>query len=177
MSSVVINSGSECEVIDKDEEKTMRNRDDIIRDRINRIEKRVVELKFTERDVNRERQVIRFPLLEKAERCARVEDLISSFFVKTMGLNRSDITVTAFPSGYSGRNDEEFLSEIKVDLTYRPDKPGDYSELSLSVYLREGFEDDNIRKQETGLMDRLFEAGGEIEKLRSEKRELRVAIE
>lgn len=110
----------------------MRTREDIIRNRINSIEKRVVELKFTERDVSREREVIRFPLLEKAEKSDRVEELIESFFVKTMGISRSNITVTAFPSRHSGRNDEEFLSEIKVELTYRPEHPGEYSELSLS---------------------------------------------
>ena len=153
----------------------MRNRDDIIRDRINSIEKRVVELKFVERDVNRERDLVRFPLLEKAEKCGMVEDLISSFFIDTMKINRRDITVTAFPSGYSGRDDDEFLSEIKVELRYRPDSPGEYSELTLTVYLRDGFEDENVRKKESEIMDRLIASRGEVEKLREEKRGLRAA--
>lgn len=153
----------------------MKNSEDILREKINGIEKRVVELKFIERDVKRERDLIRFPLLEKAERCGRVDELIRSFFVNTMKLNRNDITVTAFPSGYSGRDDEEFLSEIKVEIRYRPESPVDYSELLLTVYLREGFDDKDTREKEAKMMDRLIDARGEVERLRGEKRGLRNA--
>lgn len=151
----------------------MKNIEDRIKEKINIIEKRVVELKFIERDVKRERDIIRFPLLEKGERCSRVDELIQSFFVKTMKLDRSRITVTAFPSGYSGRDEDEFLSEIKVEMKYRPESPDDYSELSLTVYLVDGFEDRDVRQKESEMMNRLLEAREEVERLREEKRTIR----
>ncbi|GEM_PF-934088 len=155
----------------------MKTNSDITKEKIFFIEKRVAELKFIERDIMKERELIRFPLLEKAEKSRRVEELINSFFIKTMKLNRSDISVTSYPSGYSGRDDDEFLSEIKVEVQYRPDPPGDYSELSLTVYLREGFEDGNIIKKESEMMDRLIEVKDDIERLREEKRGLRAVVE
>ncbi|HPR39298.1 MAG TPA: hypothetical protein PLT13_17010, partial [Spirochaetota bacterium] len=144
---------------------------------ITSIEKRVAELKFIERDIVKEREIIRFPLLEKAEKSPRVEELINSFYIKTIKLNRNNITVTSYPSGYSGREGEEFLSEIKIEIRYRPEQPVDYTELSLEVYLCEGFENDIIRKKESDIMNRLLEVKEEIEKLREEKRGLRSAAE
>ncbi|HRX49596.1 MAG TPA: hypothetical protein P5120_18880, partial [Spirochaetota bacterium] len=151
--------------------------ENIIKEKITSIEKRVAELKFIERDIVKEREIIRFPLLEKAEKSPRVEELINSFYIKTIKLNRSNITVTSYPSGYSGREGEEFLSEIKIEIRYRPEQPVDYTELSLEVYLCEGFENDIIRKKESDIMNRLLEVKEEIEKLREEKRGLRSAAE
>ncbi|HOP64252.1 MAG TPA: hypothetical protein PK358_07675 [Spirochaetota bacterium] len=151
----------------------MKNREDIVRDKINAIEKRVVELKFLERDIRRERDIIRFPLLENAERSARVESLIESFFVRTMNLNRKSVSVTSMPSVYSGRGEDEFLSEIRVEISYRPEKPEDYNELSLTVYLKDGFDDNDVRRRESEMMDRLLETASGIERLREEKRGLR----
>lgn len=155
----------------------MKTSEDKIKEKISSIEKRVVELKFIERDIKREREIIRLPLLGKAERCGRIEELIQSFFVKTMNLNAKDVTVTSDPSGCSGRNDDEFLSEVKIEMRYRPESQGDYSEISLTVYLTQGFEDKDIRIKETRMMDRLIEVKGEIEQLREEKRELRSSAE
>ena len=155
----------------------MKTNEDIIKEKITAIEKRVVELKFIERDIMRERDAARYPLLEKAEKSPRVEELINSFFIKTMKLGRSEITVGSNPSGYSGREGEEFLSEIKVEIRFKPDIPSGYSEISLSVYLCDGFEDGGIRKKETDLMNRLLEVKEEIDKLRGEKRLLRTAPE
>jgi len=155
----------------------MKINENIIKEKITSIEKRVAELKFIERDIVKEREIIRFPLLEKAEKSSRVEELINSFYIKTIKLNRSNITVTSYPSGYSGREGEEFLSEIKIEIRYRPEQPVDYTELSLEVYLREGFENDIIRKKESDIMNRLLEVKEEIEKLREEKRGLRSAAE
>jgi len=154
----------------------MKTNDNIIKDRITAIEKRVAGLKFFERDIVKEREIIRFPLLEKAEKSPRVEELINSFFIKAMKLGRGDIKVTSYPSGYSGRDGEEFLSEIRIEIQYKPEQPADYTELSLAVYLCEGFDDDNIRKKESEIMERLLEVKGEIEKLREEKRGLRAAV-
>ncbi|HOP31459.1 MAG TPA: hypothetical protein PKZ64_17940 [Spirochaetota bacterium] len=155
----------------------MKINENIIKEKITSIEKRVAELKFIERDIVKEREIIRFPLLEKAEKSPRVEELINSFYIKTIKLNRSNITVTSYPSGYSGREGEEFLSEIKIEIRYRPEQPVDYTELSLEVYLCEGFENDIIRKKESDIMNRLLEVKEEIEKLREEKRGLRSAAE
>ena len=155
----------------------MKINENIIKEKITAIEKRVGELKFIERDIVKEREIIRFPLLEKAEKSSRVEELINSFYIKTIRLNRNNITVTSYPSGYSGREGEEFLSEIKIEIRYRPEQPADYTELSLAVYLCEGFEDDNIRKKESEIMDRLLDVKSEIDKLREEKRGLRAAVE
>lgn len=151
----------------------MKTTEDKIKEKISSIEKRVVELKFIERDIMRERDAARYPLLEKAERSPRVEELINSFFIKTMKLNRGDITVTSYPSGYSGRDDEEFLSEIKIEIQYRPESPADYNELSLTVYLIDGFDDTAVRSKESAIMDRLIEMKDEVAKLRDEKRALR----
>jgi len=153
----------------------MKTNEDIIKEKISSIEKRVVELKFIERDIMRERDAVRFPLLEKAEKSPRVEELINSFFIKTMKLNRGDITVTSFPSGYSGRDEEEFLSEIKIEIQYRPEFPADYNELSLTVYLNDGFDDTAVRSKESAIMDRLIEMKDEVVKLREKKRALRNA--
>ena len=155
----------------------MKTNENIIKEKITAIEKRVAELKFIERDIVKEREIIRFPLLEKAEKSSRVEELINSFYIKTIRLNRNNITVTSYPSGYSGREGEEFLSEIKIEIQYKPEQPADYTELSLAVYLCEGFEDDNIRKKESEIMDRLLDVKSEIDKLREEKRGLRAAVE
>jgi hypothetical protein len=155
----------------------MKTNEEKIKEKITSIEKRVVELKFIERDIMRERDLARFPLLEKAEKSPRVEELINSFYIKTMKLKRGDITVTSYPSGYSGRDDEEFLSEIKIEIQYRPESPADYTELSLAVYLCEGFDDTNIRKKESEIMNRLLDVKSEIDKLREEKRKLRAAVE
>ncbi|HPF07716.1 MAG TPA: hypothetical protein PK293_16865 [Spirochaetota bacterium] len=155
----------------------MKINENIIKEKITSIEKRVAELKFIERDIVKEREIIRFPLLEKAEKSPRVEELINSFYIKTIKLNRNNITVTSYPSGYSGREGEEFLSEIKIEIRYRPEQPVDYTELSLEVYLCEGFENDIIRKKESDIMNRLLEVKEEIEKLREEKRGLRSAAE
>jgi len=155
----------------------MKTNENKIKEKITAIEKRVAELKFIERDIVKEREIIRFPLLEKAEKSSRVEELINSFYIKTIRLNRNNITVTSYPSGYSGREGEEFLSEIKIEIRYRPEQPADYTELSLAVYLCEGFDDDNIRKKESEIMDRLLDVKSEIDKLREEKRGLRAAVE
>lgn len=155
----------------------MKTNENIIKDRITSIEKRVAELKFIERDIVKEREITRFPLLEKAEKSPRVEELINSFFIKTMKLRRGDITVTSYPSGYSGRDGEEFLSEIKIEIQYKPEPPADYTELTLSVYLTDGFDDETVRSKESDIMDRLMEVNSEIDKLREEKRGLRAAAE
>ncbi len=150
----------------------MKKSEDNVKTRINAIEKRIVELKFIERDIIRERNMLRFPLLEMAERCDTVKELINSFFIKTMKFNLKDISVTAYPSKYSGRNEEEFLSEIKVEMRYRPEPAEKYNELALTVFLRDGFEDEKIRSKESGMMDRLFETESEVKKLRAEKKGL-----
>lgn len=151
----------------------MNSSENIIRENISRIEKRVVELKFIERDLKRERDIARVPLLEKAEKCARVEDFIDSFFLKKMKLLRSDISVTAYPSEYSGRDGDEFLTGVKVEMSYRPEEPSDYSEIVMTLYLTKGFDDPEVRIKESSLTDRILEAEREIEKLREEKRGLR----
>ena len=155
----------------------MKTSEDKIKEKISAIEKRVVELKFIERDIKREREIIRLSLLGQAERCSRIEELIKSFFVKTMKLNAKDVTVTSDPAVYSGKNDDEFLSGIKVEMRYRPESQGDYSEISLTVYLTQGFEDKDIRIKETRMMDRLIQVKDEVDQLLEEKRGLRSSAE
>ena len=145
-------------------------------DEINRIEKRIVELKFLERDIMRERERARLPLLKNAEKCARVDDLTRKFFIRSMKLGLESLDITAYPSGFGGRNGDEFLSEVRVDITYRPEKRADYSELTLSVFLTDGFEDRSARETESNMMDRLFDLRESVEKLRDEKRRLKKGV-
>lgn len=144
---------------------------------IDTIEKRVAELKFLERDLIKERDLGRLKSLKKAERSEFVNQAIKYFFVESVNVKRDDLVITSFPSGSEGRGDEEFLSEVRVEIRYKPsERNSDYNELSLSVYLNSGFQDDEIRKSEKSIMDRLIEIRKEVDVLKESKKLLKQNI-
>jgi hypothetical protein len=48
-------------------------------------------------------------------------------------------------------------------MQYRPDSPGDFNELSLTVYLTDGFHDETVRLKESDVMNRLMDIKSEVE--------------
>lgn len=148
---------------------------DKCQEKIYGIENRVAELKFLERNLIKERDIGRLKSLDKAEKSETVEKLIADFFINLIKLERKDLIINSFPSKFSGRNDEEFLSEVKIELRCNPDNEDeiDYNELILYVYLNDGFQDDTVKAIEKRIMDRLVEVRKEIEELKETKKSLK----
>ncbi len=163
----------ECYINKKNNRKRVNS--DMYQEKIYDIENRVAELKFLERDLIKEREVGRLKSLDKAEKSETVDKLIMDFFINLLKLDRKDLIINSFPSKFSGRGDEEFLSEVKVELRCNPDDDDDidYNELVLYVYLNDGFQDAGVQSVEKHIMDRLVDVRREIEELKETKKSLK----
>ncbi len=140
-------------------------------ERISNIEKKVTELKFHERDLLKERESVRLKSLSMAEKCDAVEDIINDFFVKHLRASRRDIDVSAVPSKYTGRDDEEHLSEVKVNISLdRPEEGLSYRSISVQLFLVTGFIDTDVASREKKITDEIEKLRSEIEKLKEEKK-------
>lgn len=138
------------------------------------IEKRVAELKFSERDLIRERDIKRLKSLDKAEKSEVIENLKNDLFLKLFKTERRDIIVNSYPSKFSGRNDEEFISEVRVEIIIKPlDKNSSINELILAVYINKGFQDSEVQDFEKNIMDRLIEIRKSVDDLKESKKNLR----
>ena len=138
------------------------------------IEKRVAELKFLERDLIKERNITRLKSLDKAEQTEIVEDIIKSFFINIMKTERKSIIINSFPTKFSGRDDEEFISEIKVEVRFQPlETVAEYNELTITIYLNKGFEDEEVRKNEKRIMDKLLQIRKDVDELKESKKSLK----
>ena len=140
------------------------------------IEKRIVELKYFERDTERERDIIRYEMLQKAERAPVVMELVEKLFIDKLNVDITRLRFVSEPSGFTGRDGEEFLSEIKVNVHYVTDTEKSYSEIALVIYLKEGFEISEVRQKEKELMDKIISIRREVDTLREKKRNLRSAL-
>ncbi|MBP9043001.1 MAG: hypothetical protein KBG49_05875 [Spirochaetes bacterium] len=147
---------------------------DEVKRKIESIEKRIVELKYAERDVERERDIIRYEMLKKAENSPVILKLIEMFFIKELRVNMDELRLLSEPAAFKGRDGEEFLSEVKVDVRYNNTKSKDYREIGFVIYLTEGFQIEEVRKKEIEMMDRIISIRKEIEELRAQKRSLRL---
>ncbi len=139
--------------------------------KITDIENRIVQLKYEERDLLRERDVQRVRSLEKAEKSSEVRRLADDFFSAMMNVPAGDVKIYAAASDFSGRSNDEHISEVKVTLS--ADTGRETGDILLTVYYKHGFQDPDVEKSESELMDRLLEIREEVEKLTSEKRALR----
>jgi len=146
-------------------------------ERIYDIEKMVAELKFLERDLIKQRDVCRLKSLGKAEKSEIVEEVVRNFFINNVRADRKELMINSFPSKFTGRDDEEFLSEVKVEIRFKPVKGNiAYNELSIQIYLNDGFYDDEVQKFEENIMDRLLEIRNEVDELKESKKSLKQNI-
>ncbi len=138
------------------------------------IEKRIAELKFLERDLIKERDVERLKSLNKSEKSDIIEKVKKDFFITSLKVADKDIIVNSFPSKFNGRNDEEFMSEVKVEIRFKPsDINSHYNELSINVYLNSGFQVEEVQSLEKSIMDRLIEIRKDVEELKESKKTLK----
>jgi hypothetical protein len=119
---------------------------DEVKRKIESIEKRIVELKYAERDVERERDIIRYEMLKKREFSCCIK-LIETFFVNELKVNMDELRLLSEPAAFKGRDGEEFLSEVKVDVRYNNTKSKDYREIGFVIYLTEGFKSKRSEKK------------------------------
>ena len=141
------------------------------------IEKRVAELKFLERDLVKERDIGRLKSLDKAEKSEVVERVIRNFFSAFIGAGRKELLINSFPSKFSGRDDEEFMSEVRVEIRFKPaDQSLDSNELALYVYLNNGFQNEEVTELEMHIMDKLIEIRKNVEELKESKKNLKQNI-
>ena len=141
------------------------------------IEKRVAELKFLERDLIKEREIIRLKSLDKAEKSAAVEEAAANFFINSVKAERKELVINSFPAKFTGRGDEEFLSEVKIEIRFKPQKGDtDYTELTLQIYLNKGFQDDEVQNIEKLIMDQLLDIRKEVDVLKETKKNLKQNI-
>jgi len=146
-------------------------------DKISDIEKMVTELKFLERDLIKEREIGRIKSLDNAEKSLIVENAIKKIFLSYIGAERKDIIVNSYSSKFTGRDDEEFLSEVKVEIRFRPAvSSAEFNELTLSVYLNDGFQDSDVQKLEKDIMDRLVKIRKDVDELKESKKSLKLNI-
>ncbi len=149
----------------------------IIQDQIYDIEKRVAELKFLERDLIKERDIARLKSLDKAEKSDAVKDVVMSFFSAPLRAERKELLVNSFPSKFSGRDEDEFMSEVRVEIRFKPAvQIHDYNELALYVYLNNGFQIDEVRGTEKEIMDKLIEIRKDVDELKESKKSLKQNI-
>lgn len=141
------------------------------------IEKRVAELKFLERDLIKEREIVRLKSLDKAEKSVVVEEAAENFFINSVKAKRKELVINSFPAKFTGRDDDEFLSEVKVEIRFKPQKGNtDYNELALQIYLNDGFQDTEVHNFERSIMDRLLDIRKEIDVLKKSKKNLKQNI-
>lgn len=142
------------------------------------IEKKVTELKFSERDLIRQREIIRLKALDKAEKSDIVNRIISGFSELLINSEKKDLVINSIASKYSGRDNDEFISEVKVEIRFRP-SPGScsYNELTLTVYLNEGFDDETVRGSEKNIKDTLNSLNNKINELKEMKKMLKLKTE
>ncbi len=146
-------------------------------DKIYDIEKKVAELKFLERDLIKEREIVRLRSLDKAEKSEVVESAIKNFFSSSIKAERKELKINSFPSKFSGRDDDEYISEVRVEIRFKPvDYNSDYNELALLVYLNNGFQIDEVMEIENRLMDKLIEIRKNVEELKESKKSLKYNI-
>jgi hypothetical protein len=147
---------------------------DMNQEKIYDIEKRVADLKFLERDLIKERDIGRLKSLGKAEKSQIIENVIRDFFMESFAADRKKIIINSYPSKFTGRDDEEFMSEVKVEIRFKPDeKSANYNEMALYVYLNDGFQDEDVRKLEKRIMDRLFDIRKDVTELKESKKSLK----
>ena len=141
------------------------------------IEKRVAELKFLERDLIKEREIVRLKSLDKAEKSVAVEEVTGNFLINSVKAERKELVINSFPAKFTGRDDEEFLSEVKVEIRFKPQKGNaDYNELVLQIYLNDGFQDSEVQELEKLIMDRLLDIRKEVDFLKDSKKNLKQNI-
>jgi hypothetical protein len=146
-------------------------------DKIYDIEKKVAELKFLERDLIKERDIARLKSLDEAEKSEAVEDVVSSFFSSPLRAERKDLMINSFPSKFSGRDETEFMSEVRVEIRFKPvAQSQDYNEIALFVYLNNGFQIDEVRGIERDIMDKLLEIRKNVNELKESKKSLKQNI-
>jgi len=147
---------------------------DMSNEKVYDIEKRVAELKFLERDLIKERDIGRLRSLDKAEKSETVEEIVRNFFTDSVSADRKELVVNSFPSKFNGRDDEEFMSEVKIEIRFKPlVKNSNYNELALHIFLEKGFQDDEVRKLEMRIMDKLIEIRKDVIKLKESKKSLK----
>jgi Ran GTPase-activating protein (RanGAP) involved in mRNA processing and transport len=146
-------------------------------DKIYDIEKKVAELKFLERDLIKERDIARLKSLDEAEKSDAVEDVVRSFFPAPQGAERKDLMINSFPSKFSGRDEDEFMSEVRVEIRFKPAAQShDYNEIALFVYLNNGFQIEDVRRIEKDIMDKLLEIRKNVNELKESKKFLKQSI-
>lgn len=143
-------------------------------DKIFDLERKISDLKYLERDLVKERDIVRMSSLDRAEKSTVIEKIIKNVFLSTLKAERSELVLHSYQSKLGGRRDEEFLSEVKVDIIYKPENPDSgYSEMALSVYVDRGIENDAVHAAESKIMDRLIEIREEVDSLKVAKKKLK----
>ncbi len=143
-------------------------------DKIFDLERKISDLKYLERKLIKERDIVRMSSLDGAEKSAVVERIIKNVFLTTLKADRKELILYSYQSKFTGRNNEEFLEEVRVDIRYKPEKSGSgFTEIAMSVYVDKFFQNDAVQIEEARLMDRLVELRQEVEKLKEAKRNLK----
>lgn len=143
-------------------------------EKIYEIERRVAELKFLERDLLKEREIGRIKCLDRAEKSDIIAGVIKNYLITPARIERKDLIINSFPSKFSGRDDDEFMCEVKVELIYKPSGCNkDFNELILSVYLVNGFHDEEVQMLEKRIMDKLIDIRKAVDELKESKKDLK----
>ncbi len=138
------------------------------------IEKRIAELKFLERDLIKDRDIGRLRSLDKAEKSETVEEIVRNFFTDSVRADRKELFINSFPSKFNGRDDEEFMSEVKIEIRFKPlVKSSNYNEMALHIFLDKGFQDDDVRELEMRIMDKLIKIRKDVIELKESKKSLK----
>lgn len=143
--------------------------------KITEIEKQIVDLKLKERELMDRQTKTRVPLLSKAENLPLVQKIINDFFINTMGADKKSISKYSIMGASEGRNREEFLSEIQI--TIQTDKSlNECKMLSVNITVDSGFEDINVRKKESEIMDEIESTRAGFNELLARKKDIKNQI-
>ncbi len=144
---------------------------------VKELEKQIVALKLSERNLIEERNRSRVRMLMNAENHPLVNKTINDLFINREGIRRPEIERFSQQGKCSGRNSEENLSEVVVTLTLGNIETHEYfkgcAEFTLRLKIIDGFEEAEARLMEKRLTDEILDLRVRIDALNDEKKQMR----
>ncbi len=144
---------------------------------VKELEKQIVALKLSERNLIEERNRSRVRMLMNAENHPLVNKTINDLFMNREGIRRPEIERFSQQGRCSGRNKEEHLSEVLVTLTLGNIEAQEYFrgcvEFTIRLKITDGFEDPEARLIEKRLTDEILDLRSKIDALNDEKKQMR----
>lgn len=145
--------------------------------KVKEIEKQIVALKLSERNLIEERNRSRVRMLMNAENHPLINKTINDLFINREGIHRPEIERFSQQGKCSGRNNEENLSEVVVTLTLGNIETQEYFkgcvEFTMRLKITDGFEDPEARIVEKRLTNEILGLRARIDALNEEKKQMR----